>query len=530
MVMASVSVRDDYWQTFEIEQEDIDFLYQYLLEVETPLTPAELTSALVEDRIRREIEQLDAQRSAGGEIFLPKETYKSGQALIFPAFGWQKGVVKSIRPGVNPDVPPFEVITVEFEGGETRQVAAGIADHMLNNPPEIFFDADVLRKEFVLDHFSEGIQQVIENSLESNDDFVRIAGKWFPVALLIDVNLGHLNLAEAVLDMEGGGPLSTSKILEQVEMSNNENTKLVEFSFDYALEKDPRFDEVGPSGEVQWFLRRLEPEEVRDAPIFLRYTAKEYDRSVLTPEMLALERQLDDELSLEIQSSDQKYVADEVEVRLIFPHLQAGTLPLSSSVLPIFPTAYEAPRVRFMLKDGDTGENFPGWVVREPRYVFGLKEWYFERGLGPGSLIRVSRGSKPGEVFVRAGERRSSRDWMRTALVGTDGGIVFAMLRQIVQADYDERMAIAIPDIEALEKLWHRPEKQQPPLERVVVDMVRELTKLNPQGHVHASELYAAVNLVKRCPPGPILSLLASRPWFVHVGDLHFRFDDSEHS
>jgi hypothetical protein len=102
------------------------------------------------------------------------------------------------------------------------------------------------------------------------------------------------------------------------------------------------------------------------------------------------------------------------------------------------------------------------------------------------------------------------------------------MLKQVVAAAYDERMAIAVPDVEALDTVWARMQKERQPFERIVVDIVRELTKLNPQGHVHASELYAAVNVVLRCPPGPILALLASRPWFVHVGDLHFRFDDSE--
>lgn len=186
--------------------------------------------------------------------------------------------------------------------------------------------------------------------------------------------------------------------------------------------------------------------------------------------------------------------------------------------------------MQFILKDGDSGDEYPGWVVRDQRYVLGLKDWYVERGFMPGSIVKVAPSSKPGEVIISAGARRSSRDWMRTVLVGSDGGIVFAMLRQIVEVEYDERMAMAVPDVDNLNKVWQRPEKQQPPLERVVVDMVRELTKLNPQGHVHASELYAAVNLVKRCPPGPIMALLASRPWFVHVGDLHFRFDDSEHS
>jgi hypothetical protein len=70
--------------------------------------------------------------------------------------------------------------------------------------------------------------------------------------------------------------------------------------------------------------------------------------------------------------------------------------------------------------------------------------------------------------------------------------------------------------------------KERPPFEKVVVNMVRELAKLNPQGHVHASELYAALNVVRRCPPGPMLALLASRSWFIHVGDLHFRLNDSE--
>ena len=93
---------------------------------------------------------------------------------------------------------------------------------------------------------------------------------------------------------------------------------------------------------------------------------------------------------------------------------------------------------------------------------------------------------------------------------------------------YDERMAIAIPDPEALDVAWKQIQKERIPFEKIVVNTVRDLAKLNPQSHVHASELYASINIIRRCPPGPILALLASRPWFVHVGDLHYRFDDSE--
>ena len=117
---------------------------------------------------------------------------------------------------------------------------------------------------------------------------------------------------------------------------------------------------------------------------------------------------------------------------------------------------------------------------------------------------------------------------MRTILVGSDGELVFATLKQIISSDYNARMAIVVPDIDPVDQVWEKNQNEPPPFEQIVVDTVRELTKLNPQGHVHVTELYAAVNTVRRCPPGPLMSLLETRPWFVHVGDLHFRFDDSE--
>jgi hypothetical protein len=205
-------------------------------------------------------------------------------------------------------------------------------------------------------------------------------------------------------------------------------------------------------------------------------------------------------------------------------------MPLTTRVQPFFPTAYEAPRIRFILVDGDSGEKFPGWVVRSGSYVFGLEAWYRERELMPGSIVRVSRGDTPGEVVVKVDSQRSRRDWVRTVLVGTDGGMVFAMLKQVVTAAYDEHLVIMVPDLDILDQVWEQRRKIEPPFEGIVVNIVRELTKLNPQGHVHANELYAAVNLVRRCPPEPILALLASRQWFVHVGDLHYRFDDSAES
>jgi hypothetical protein len=525
MLLAPFSLQEDYWSSFEIQDSDIEILYNYLLELETPQTSQELANALVQERIRREKQAIERQRSSGGAIYLPKEHFEVGQNLVMPALSWKRGQVVGLRPGHNPDLGAFEVIQVAFDDGETKEFASALSSHALNDPREIAQEDVSLDFDSVLKTYGDLLTERLEAGLEDHSDFVRIAGRWFPRALLVDVNAGHLNLAEAVLDMAGGGPLSTADLMKQVELPSNVNPKLVEFSLDLALQEDERFDEVGPAGEVLWFLGRLEPEEVRQFPPSLRYAELDYDRSLLTTQMLTLERELDDELS---PAEGKLANLNEVQIRLIYPHWRSGTLPLSARMRHLFPTAYEAPRIRFTLIDGDSGHKFPAWVVRPNRYVFGLRQWYDSAGIVPGSLIRVRRGDRPGEVIVQAEKRRPSREWVRTVLVGSDGGIVFATLKQVISSGIDDRMAIAVPDKESLDHVWERTHKERVPFERIVVNTVRELAKLNPQSHVHASELYAAVNIVRRCPPGPILALLASRPWFVHVGDLHFRFDDSE--
>lgn len=524
LVMASFSLREDYWENFELEEDDLEFLYNHLLETETPQTPVELVSILVQERINREKQAIEKKRSSGGDLYLPKENYVVKQKLVFPHLAWKQGEVLSVRSGHNPDLGKFDVIEVAFNDGEVREYAADLKDHKLNDPPQLLEEEENLDPDYVLDVYLEELERRLEASLETNEDFVRIAGRWFPRALLVDINVGHLNLAEAILDMEGGGPLPTPALMEQIELPDNVNPKLLAFSMDLALQEDERFDEVGATGDVLWFLRRLEPEDVLEPPRYLRYPGMDYERPVLTEEMLSLEQDLDDELS---PLSGKYQYMDEVEVRLIYPHWRAGTLPLSARLKHLFPTAYEAPRIRFTVVDGETGERIPAWVVRSKRYIFGLKDWYEDSGLLPGSIIRVERGKQKGEVFVHNDRRRSSREWIRTVLVGSDGGIVYAMLKQIVQSKFDERMAIAITDVDAVDSVWERMAKERPPFERIVVNTIRELAKLNPQGHVHATELYAAINIVRRCPPGPLLALLASRPWFTHVGDLHFRYTET---
>jgi hypothetical protein len=85
-------------------------------------------------------------------------------------------------------------------------------------------------------------------------------------------------------------------------------------------------------------------------------------------------------------------------------------------------------------------------------------------------------------------------------------------------------MAFAIPSFDSIDQAWKLEAKR--PIEQLIVNLIREVSKLTPQGHVHAQELYSAVNIVRRMPPGPLFALLATLPEVQHVGDLHYRLND----
>ena len=74
-----------YWNEFQTTNQDIEYLYNYLLEVETPQTSQELISALVSKRIETEIARLEKAKAGLGTPYLPKETYAVGDSLVFPA-------------------------------------------------------------------------------------------------------------------------------------------------------------------------------------------------------------------------------------------------------------------------------------------------------------------------------------------------------------------------------------------------------------------------------------------------------------
>jgi len=517
---------EKYWNEFEVRESDLDFIYNLLLEREVPLTTLEMAEALILYRLERLESEASKVEDIQIELYLPEETYEVGQKLLFPVIGSLVGKVVAIRPGENPSLGDFDVIEVHFdENGRNRAFAARLEDHKLNTPPESDSELDDSNSPLeILSQYGDIIEGRLTSRLQDAEDIVSIAGRWFSKALLAEFHEGHLNLAEAILDVAGGGPTATLELLEHLETTPGLDPLLAEFSLDYALQEDERFDEVGPAGQILWHLKRLEPPEVLYSPPRLDYDPEIYDRVDLPESLLSLEQELCDELS-DIKRKPES--TEEVVISLLFPHWRVGTLPLSSKLQPFFPTAYEAPRIRFILVDGHSGEKFPGWVVLKQRYVFGLDDWYRKYDIPAGGLVRIRRGDNPGEVIIEAIDHRRRNDWIRTISIGEGGRIGFTMLKQPVGTAYDDLMVVGLIDPLALDDAWLRGNQREIPLDRLVSHVFRELAKLNPQSAVHAQSLYSGVNVIRRLPPSPIFAELVNRPYYAHVGDLYWRFDET---
>jgi hypothetical protein len=504
-----------YWADYVIGSEDLQYLSTLLVEDELPRSTQELSQALVRHHARQE-EALIERALSEGTPYRPKRSYEVGERVVFPTLDYRAGEVVNVRPGHNPEYDPFKVIEVAFDEGEAREFAAEFENgHPLNEKTATAIDAEDLRSpEELASLHGPKLADRLEERLESEPDFIRLADKWFRRDLLVDVHEGHLNLAEAVLDVAGGGPLPTEALLGDVELPEEISPQLRVFSLNYALQQDQRFDEVGPSGQVLWYLRRLEPEAIESTPRYLRYEPLAYEPPLLTSEMRSLEDALDDEWS---DLEPPKSLSEPVEVVLIYPHWRSGTLPLSSRLSQIFPTA-RTERIRFTFVDGDTGEEMPGWVIEDNRYVYGLDEWYRENGIPVGAYLEVAQGEEPDKVVVWPRNRRSRREWIRVASA-RKGQLAFEMHKEEINCDYDELTVLATDDLDGLERLWKRAQQEDRSLPDVVGEVFPELVKLSPQGNVHAATLYSAVNVVMRTPPGPLLEVLVTSDKYAPVGD-----------
>jgi len=524
-VFQRLTQTEQYWtKDFAIESEDLEHVNNRLLEEERPLSIEELAMAVMRRRVDQEENEL--RRSLGkGTVYDPSEHYAIGDTLVFPALGFAVGIVCAVRSGSNPEYGEFDVIQVEFKrNNRKREFASGLAKpHALRAATQALLlpPKGLLSVEDLWRQYGKLVRRKLVGALRHQSDLIEMFGLWFVKGLLTEVGVGYLNIAEAILDINGGGPISTSELLKDLGLPHESREELLEYSLNYALAQDERFDEVGAAGKVMWYLRRLEPADVLYPPRRLAYSAVPYDRSLLNLNLRKLETELDDEWSGGWEPAEEPR---EVTFVLTYPHWRQGTLPLSSVMAPLFPTSYEAPRIRCTLRDSHTQEEIETWVVWEGRFVFGLGAWYRANDLPIGAYLHLSPGSEPGEAVIRFGTRRSQREWVRVAQV-QNGQLLFGMQKRSVGCDYDDMMMIHMDDPVSADEVWLRIQERSWSLAETMVRLFPELAKLSPQSTVHAKTLYSAVNMVYRCPPGPIFAELVRQPCFVSMGENYWKFN-----
>lgn len=536
-------------RNFKVSTDDIDYLIGLLLEREIPLTTEDLAHALIERRISDERKKVEAEFK-NTVLYNPAGHFEPGQKLVFPAMSFSTATVMGVRPGFNPQYGDFSVIEVEFgeaDGGKAnggsavkrREFAADYAPtHKLNmeNDQEIVLPGVTeLSIAEILEANGEDILLEVESKLVDSPSLAYVGQKWFPHDLMLEVDEGHLNLAEAVLDIMGGGPLRTEEVLREMGGLGDAPVELQIFSMNYALNEDRRFDEVGPAGEVLWFLTRLEPDDVKQIPQMLRYAAVPYDRSLLTTDMLALEREIGDELTEAeaLENADGENIdnervegLDQATITLIYPHRRSGTLPLNEVMRRVFPTARRAPRIYVTLVDGQDGEEFPGWVVHRDGYVSGLTNFYRKHKIPIGGFVTAQRNASPGKITVNFDAYRPRSEYV--PLMGIKGDQVYLEnIKRHIGADYDDLMVIGVDDLAALETFSSNLQQQRKTLAAVLKMVLPALGNLTPQGTVHAKTLYSALNALRRYPPGPMLATLNANPDFENVGGHYWRLSEA---
>jgi hypothetical protein len=510
-----------FWRDqFEVTPDDLEFLYQLLLDIQAPKKLSELATALVQEYLRRENSKIENEL-AKGIIYLPKNQYDIGQQLVFPALEFAVGEVVQVRAGENPEYGDFEVIKVKFPEGY-REYASILARHRLNyeaNAQTSTNKGQLTATELYTLYRNE-IDESLLYALEEGErakDFVEVDGSWMLADMLADVHVGFLNIAEALIEMQGK-PIKPEQILAEIELPAHLNPAMRTISLNFALGADPRFDRIQNGGDRLWFLRRLEPPDLVNPPALLKYTPIQYNRALLSVELLQIEWELDDEWGESGLSSELPRIVPSTVLTLTYPHRRFGTLPLNGRTVNFFPTETRGKSI-VTLVDGRWGTRFNGWVVHEGRYVSGLAKWMDDHQLPVGAYITLERSNTTNEVIVDYRTRRPKREWARIASADLGARrLRFEVNKIQVACEYDEYMIVAEEQSEPIAELRDQLMRDGASLAQIVEQVVPELTKLNPQGTVHAKSVYSAVNIVRRSPPGPIFYALISNRRFRDVG------------
>ncbi len=503
-----------FWrEEYEVDESDHEFLYETLADAVEPQSLDSLVFSIIQRRSELEEKRIRNELSRG-LIYDPADSYNIGNEIVFLTLDFRLGKVLATREGENPEHGDFSVISVQFEDDQSeRMFASGLhTAHKLNREGDVSLigDGELMTAKDIYDEAGDAVADTIFEHLRQNTDYFINAGLlWLTTDQMVPVDVGLLNITEAALEMKGQ-PTSTADLFDLVELDPDVPESVRVFSLETAMHADERFVQVGSMGQHAWYLRRLVPDEAIAIPPALIYEPVPYERSVLDVELLQTEWEINDEWTHGGLAENVPAQVPSVIVHLIYPHLGSGTLPLTEATSSMFPRGTGV-CTAVTLIDGRWGNRFRGWVMHEGRYVTGLGEWYTQHKLPVGARITIERSNNPDEIIVDFRPQRMKREWIRTARVENDR-LVFQMLRQQITCEYDDQIALMVPDAESVAALADAIYDDDRSVDELVAQIIPELVKLSPQSTTHVKSIYSAVNAVRRTPPGPIFAALTRLP------------------
>lgn len=261
----------------------------------------------------------------------------------------------------------------------------------------------------------------------------------------------------------------------------------------HLLRADDRFVEFG---NHCWWLAEKKPEGVEELPPVLVPPPP-------PPLPTDLERQfdlvlpkdaIDEDLRQFVEDPTYEEVGEEedavvpatlkptrrLDIPVLYPHLVAGTLKVRRIDRPFFP---EEPALQFLLAIDDSGTEVPLWVNLSLGICFGLADWYADKGVTVGGLVRMER-SRGGQVLLRWTHRQDR--WL---------SIPSARLKEL------RRFAA------------HETVRKAP-----LIVLLQSLMAQHPQG-VHFLRLWSELNVLRRTTKRMLASLLCAYPMFTRVAN-----------
>nr|WP_290667047.1 hypothetical protein [Ardenticatena sp.] len=242
-----------YWENEWSLTDDVkEAILDLFLEINRPMTPY----YLAKQYLARLAETAQAESAAvAQDVYNPLQAYPVGARLLFPQLKGLVGEVVAVREGHNPRYEPFKVIAVQFPNAdEPREFVAEF-----NHPALLNFDTTANVAELTPDTLLEVAGDIVEAAFArylQEGDFAEFGGRYLPEGMLVDVNLGNRNIAEAMIDIMGH-PLVTAELMKEMELPKETNKEVLTFSVNVALSRDERFYNAGDEKSPTWHLHRL---------------------------------------------------------------------------------------------------------------------------------------------------------------------------------------------------------------------------------------------------------------------------------